>query len=71
MVTGTFKPIDQPNPKDYQRNEERMRFLEAGQTAEAASLALSGSDRVLAILVEFAGTDTFTWSPATRGIRSA
>ena len=42
-----FKPIDQPNPKDYQRNEERMRLLEAGQTAEAASLALSGSDRVL------------------------
>jgi hypothetical protein len=38
------------------------RLLKAGQTAEANALALSGTDRVLVILVEFAGTDVFTWT---------
>lgn len=56
------KPLDQPNPKDYWRNQERQRLLEAGQIAEANALALTGEDRVLVILVEFAGTDTFTWT---------
>jgi len=56
------KPIDQPNVKDYWRNQERQRLLEAGQTAEASALGLSGTDRVLVILVEFAGTDVFTWT---------
>ena len=37
-------------------------MLEAGQTAEAAALAQTGTDRVLVILVEFAGTDVFTWT---------
>ena len=59
------KPIDQPNPKDYWRNQQRQRMLEAGQVAEANSLALTGTDRVLVILVEFAGTDTFTWTQGT------
>jgi immune inhibitor A len=57
------KAIDQPNPKDYMRLQARQRLLEAGQTAEAAALAQTGTDRVLVILVEFAGTDTFTWHP--------
>jgi immune inhibitor A len=56
------KPIDQPNPKDLLRNRERQRLLEAGQTAQAASLAQIGSDRVLVLLVEFTGTDVFTWT---------
>jgi len=56
------KPFDQPNPKDYWRNEERWRLLEQGRTAEANALGLSGTDRVLVILVEFAGTDVFTWT---------
>ena len=60
---ATAKPIDQPNVKDFQRNQERMRLLEAGKDAEAASLAKTADDRVLVILVEFAGTDTFTWHP--------
>ena len=55
------KSIDQPNIKDYLRNRERQRLLEAGLTAEASALGLAGTDRVLVILVEFAGTDTFTW----------
>jgi immune inhibitor A len=36
--------------------------MEAGQVAEANALGLSGTDRVLVILVEFAGTDVFTWT---------
>ena len=56
------KRFDQPNPKDYLRNLEHQRLLEAGQTAEAEALALSGSDRVLVILAEFTGTDVFTWT---------
>ena len=40
-----------------------MRLLEAGQIAEASALDLTGTDRVLVILVEFAGTDTLTWKP--------
>ncbi|HID63794.1 MAG TPA: hypothetical protein EYP49_13805, partial [Anaerolineae bacterium] len=55
------KPIDQPNPKDYLRNRRRQELMEAGRTAEARALDLTGTDRVLVILVEFAGTDVFTW----------
>ncbi len=40
-----------------------MRLLEAGQDAEAAALSMTADDRVLVILVEFAGTDTLTWKP--------
>ena len=60
---AAVKPIDQPNVKDYQRNQERMRLLEAGKTLRPPRLVLTGTDRVLVILVEFAGTDTFTWNP--------
>ena len=56
------KLIDQPNLKDYQRLQERMRLLEAGKVAEANALAQEGEDRVLVILVEFAGTDVYTWT---------
>jgi immune inhibitor A len=56
------KATDRPNPEDYLRNQQRQRLLEAGETSLASSLALSGTDRVLVILVEFAGTDVFTWT---------
>jgi hypothetical protein len=56
------KPIDQPNPIDYQRMMERQHLLESGQTAQAAALAQTGSDRVLVILVEYGGTDVVTWT---------
>ncbi|HSR30555.1 MAG TPA: M6 family metalloprotease domain-containing protein, partial [Anaerolineae bacterium] len=55
------KAIDQPNIKDYLRNEERQRLLEAGDTAGAEALSLVAHDRALVILVEFSGTDVFTW----------
>ncbi len=61
--TSRTKPIDQPNLKDFLRNRERMRLVEAGKATEAADYKLAGTDRVLVILVEYAGTDTFTWNP--------
>lgn len=62
---NSFKPDDQPNLKDYLRNQDRQRLLEAGQTAEAAALTQTGTDRVLVVLVDFAGTDVFTWTAPT------
>jgi immune inhibitor A len=59
------KLIDQPNLKDYRRIQERMRLLEAGKVAEANALAQEGEDRVLVILVEFAGKDEFVWQAPT------
>jgi immune inhibitor A len=62
-AASLHKQIDQPNPIDYQRIRERQRLLEAGETAQAAALSQGPDDRVLVILVEFAGTDTLTWKP--------
>ena len=60
-VRRSPKAIDQPNIKDYLRNRERQRLLESGELAQASILSQPKTDRVLVILVEFAGTDTFTW----------
>ncbi len=65
LVRQSVKPIDQPSTKDLQRMRARQRLLEAGQTAEASALAQTGTDRVLVILVEFTGTDVFTWTAPT------
>lgn len=53
---------DRPNPADFQ---ERMMRLDAMHQsgAEKRLPAKSGTDRILVILVEFAGTDTFTYTP--------
>jgi M6 family metalloprotease-like protein len=59
------KNTDYPNSIDYQRLELRQQLLEAGKTAEAAALAQTGEDRVLVLLVEFTGTDVFTWTEGT------
>ncbi len=69
------KPIDEPNPLERQRLWERRRLLNQVQRMPASdglrvhalglaaeALAKVGSDRVLVILVEFSGTDTFTWT---------
>jgi immune inhibitor A len=64
----TFTPdkwLNQPSPKDYARIQERRRLIEAGQLAEANALDLTGTDRVLVILVEFGGPDVFTWTAPT------
>ena len=58
-----IKRFDWPNANDFKRLQERKRLLDAGLTAEAAALTTAGIDRVLVILVEFAGTDVFTWNP--------
>jgi hypothetical protein len=58
-------PIDDPNPDEAAKVLQRERMLNAGQTAEAAALATTGTDRMLVILVEFAGTDVFTWTAPT------
>jgi immune inhibitor A len=56
------KRIDQPNTKDYQRNLYRASLIrQPNAAAEAAALAKTGTDKVLVVLVEFAGEDTFTW----------
>jgi immune inhibitor A len=58
-----FKPTDEPNPIDYKRLQKREDLLVQGRFSEAAALAKTGSDKILVILVEFAGTDTVTWNP--------
>ena len=60
---STGKNIDQPNPKDYQRLQLRQQMLDSGQLIEAKALETAADDRVLVVLVEFAGTDTITWKP--------
>lgn len=56
------KPYDRPEPLAHQRLMERQRLLENGQLDAANTLAITGTDRVLVILVEFAGSDTVTWN---------
>lgn len=62
-TTKYLKPKDAPNPIDYKRLQKREELLTQGRFAEAAALAKTGRDKVLVILVEFAGTDTVTWNP--------
>ena len=62
---NAVKAIDYPSLKDYQRNQARIDAARSGDAAEASALALTGKDRVLVLLVEFAGEDTFTYTPGT------
>ena len=67
--------IDWPNPLERARIEQRLEAQQARRAARMTSGAApaygegielfgkSGGDRVLVILVEFAGTNTFTWTP--------
>lgn len=69
------KRIDAPNPIDRARIQRRLdalrtdrqaRLAHSGGAALGPGVELhgkSGTDRVLVILVEFAGTDTFEWTP--------
>lgn len=56
------KTIDQPNALDVMRNRAMQILREQGNMKALAELQNS-SDRILVILVEYAGTDTFTWTP--------
>jgi len=70
------KEISQPNPRAYERVRQRHALHErldreypsraAGMAHLAGAHALTAAaltDRVLVILVEFAGTDSFVWTP--------
>lgn len=69
------KEIDSPNPVDRARILRRLAAQQGTKAKRIATtnepvrgegpelLGLSGTDRVLVILVEFAGTNTFTWTP--------
>ncbi len=74
-IRRLLKENGEPNPIDRARILKRLEVqqarLEAGARRSTGPRygdgpelhGLSGSDRVLVILVEFAGTDTFTWTP--------
>lgn len=67
--------IDMPNPLERARIEQRLEAQRARRAARMMSdsapslgegielFGKSGEDRVLVILVEFAGTNTYTWTP--------
>jgi len=59
------KEIDRASPADRERLAARGRMLAASPEAmaESEALGLSGTDRVLVVLVEFGGPDTFTFTP--------
>jgi immune inhibitor A len=70
------KEIDVPNAKDFSKARKRRSLIEQADKqaaakqklsptlqAELQALARAGEDRVLVILVEFAGKDTFEWDP--------
>jgi immune inhibitor A len=74
-VRRFMKEIDEPNPLERARILERLRVQQARRQSRAKGadapafgegvelLGKSGTDRVLVILVEFAGTNTFSWVP--------
>jgi immune inhibitor A len=64
-AAAVSKEIDRPSAVDRRRVLARGRMLaaDAGALAETDTLALTGTDRVLVILVEFGGPDTFTFTP--------
>lgn len=71
ILTAHDPNRDQPNPIEFRRIEARRRLLDKLRTvkdntrqAEADSLAKTGEDRVLVILVEFGGSDTFLFTPS-------
>ncbi len=71
------KRIDSPNPIELRRIKQRLEWQQAqrqarlnGASDSVSSSAMngfvkSGTDRVLIILVEFAGTNQFTWTPGS------
>jgi immune inhibitor A len=76
-VRRFMKEIDQPNPIERARIKQRLQAQQARRQSRAKGVegpaygegvelfGKSGTDRVLVILVEFAGTNTFTWTPGS------
>jgi immune inhibitor A len=69
------KEIDRPNPKDHAKMRQRQQLMErfyrqlregivdTRLQLDIRTLDVTGSDRVLVILVQFGGPDMFTWTP--------
>ena len=64
LRSKSVKPIDQPNIKEVEKIRERERAIANGTYVDLQADGVV-TDRVLVILVEFAGTDTFTWTQGT------
>jgi immune inhibitor A len=72
-VRRLLKEMDQPNPLERARILQRLQAqaarrqtrakIGAGAGEGVELLGKTGTDRVLVILVEFAGTNAFTWTP--------
>lgn len=73
---GARKDVNQADPDAARRLRERARLLDAIQTGaagapdgsfsvQAEALAQTGTERILVILVEFAGTDSLTFWPGS------
>jgi len=64
-----MKQLDTPNPLERAKIRQRQQWRQAQRVSGVTAapppslLRKSGADRVLVILVEFAGTNTFTWTP--------
>jgi immune inhibitor A len=61
--TRKFPPKDQPYPELYRQRRQVEKAVLEGDLAKAQSLAVTAEDKVLLLLLEFAGTDTITWEP--------
>ncbi|MDD5371626.1 MAG: immune inhibitor A, partial [Anaerolineaceae bacterium] len=59
---NTGKSIDQPNMLEVMKLRARDLLLKQGNLVAAQEL-MNTTDRVLVILVEFSGSDSFTWTP--------
>ncbi len=55
-----------PIPKTINAIRSACASWRPGKTPTPLRLALTGTDRVLVVLVEFAGTDTLTWNPGDK-----
>lgn len=72
---SSSKQIDRPDPKEVARIKERLQWQRAQRqqrlagggsptlNGESQFLQKTGTDKVLVILVEFDGTNNFTWTP--------
>ncbi|MDQ1255558.1 MAG: Peptidase protein, partial [Candidatus Hydrogenedentes bacterium] len=59
-VSGAAPIVDRPDPSAFRELTRRQHDIEAGKAATGKT---SGVGRVLVILVEFGGTDKFTFTP--------
>ncbi|MCO6450023.1 MAG: immune inhibitor A [Caldilineales bacterium] len=61
VTAKKFPPKDQPDPAMYRQRRQVEKAILSGDKASAQQL--SGEDKVLVLLLDFAGTDVITWNP--------